>query len=335
MQVLSKYDFQYGKKEDQERLDDCYTKASELKEQCFSSKENYKEFRFGKNTYKVAKDDKDDFELLIPDMARSWERGISYLKKERAGNAFHEFLEAYFEDYDMVIDFDEKYDEFIRTENKSIRESLLYMSILYLLYPKLAGIYWKGVMYSESSFASVVLQVLTRHPNVFSFEEKKKTLLYRINNLQEWNETSEKQKGIGIDLVGVCQQHILSNYYNGQGDLEGAEYAKKFELRVLECKNIDYVDKHYDEIIEDILILTKHMKGRVTYMLPIPDKDIKDGRATFKVFRKPDEFREYFNRFIHEASNMDEIAEFVHCVWDDNNFKWFMENEDVFTGRVS
>lgn len=335
MQVLSEYDCQYGRVEDQVKLDECYTKASELKEQCFASKENYKEFRFGRNTYKVAKDDKDDFDLLIPDMARSWDRGISYLKKERTSNAFHIILEEYFDDYDMVMDFDEKYEEFIKTKDKSIEESMLYMSLLYQIYPKLPGIYWKGIMYSESYFASLVLQVLTRHPNKFSLEEKRETLKHRINNLCEWNETNEKQKGIGIDLILLCREHVLTKYFDGQNDSQGVSYAKSFESTILECKNDEFIETYYDEVILAILTLTAYMKGRVTYMLPIPSKDVEEGKSPFKIFKKPDEFRKYFISFISEAKDIEEVARFVHSVKDDNNLKWFLENYDSFLGKES
>ena len=335
MQVLSEYDCRYGREEDKAKLDECYTKASELKEQCFASKENYKEFRFGKNTYKVAKDDKDDFALLIPDMARSWDRGISYLKKERTSNLFRDILEEYFDDYDMVMDFDDKFGEFVKTKDKSVEESVLYMSLLYQIYPKLQGIYWKGIMYSESYFASLVLQVLTRHPNKFSLEDKRDTLKYRISNLVQWNEISENQKGIGIDLILLCKEHILTKYFEGQNDFEGVSYAKKFESIILECKDDMFIELNYDEVILAILTLTAHMKGRVTYMLPIESKDVKEGKSPYKTFKKPEEFRKYFIRFISEAEDIGEVARFVHCVKDDNNLKWFFENYDSFSGKES
>lgn len=330
MQVLSKYDKQYGKPEDQRKLDECYTKASDLKEQCFASKENYKEFRFGKNTYKVAKDDKEDFGLLITDMARSWDRGISYLKKTRISDNFRVFLEEYFDNYDMVIDFDDKFEEFKKTKENSMEESMLYMSLLYHIYPQLPGIYWKGNMYSESYFASLVLQVLTRHPDKFSLEDKKETLKYRINHLEEWNENKEKQRGIGLNIQMFCKEKVLSKYFEGQDDLVGTSRAKAFETTVLECANEDFLDNNYDEIMRIILLLTAHMKERVTYMLPIAEE--VDGRKTYRTFQKPDDFRKYFIKFISQANDIEEVVKFVHGVRDDINLKWFFEYYKAVAG---
>lgn len=333
MQILSMYDDRFGKPEDFDRLDDCYTKATVLKESCFATKENYKEFRFGKNRYQVAKDDKGDLELLILDMARSWKRGIDYLKREKTSSDFHAILEEYFDDYDMVMDYDDKHDEFLKTQDDSTKESILYMSLLYQIYPALPGLYWKGRMLSESEFASSVLQIISRHPGAYSFEDKRATLEYRINHLVEWNEANDTKRGLGIDLQLLCREHILTKYFKGQKDSKGVTYAKAFEAIILECKSTQFLEENYDEVIISVLSLTAYMRGRITYMLPIPQADSGSDKSKFKTFGRLDEFRKYFIKFISEAKSIEEIAGFVYKVRDDNNLKWFVEHSDSSLGK--
>lgn len=331
MQILSQYDDRFGKQEDFRKLDECYTKATELKENCFASKENYKEFRFGKNRYQIAKDDKGDLELLLLDMAKNWKRGIDYLKKDKTSNDFHVVLEEYFDDYDMVMDYDDKHDEFLKTREGSIEESMLYMSLLYQIYPSLSGLYWKGRMLSESEFASSVLQIISRHPGKFSFEEKKTTLEHRIYHLDEWNEINDRQKGLGINLLLLCKEHILTQYFMGQNDSDGIKYSQKFEKMILECQKPNFIDENYDEIIESVLSLTAYMKGRVTYMLPIAENDSE--KPQYRTFGKLEALRKYIIKFMSEAESIDEIASFVYKVRDDNNLKWFISHSDSFSGK--
>ena len=328
MQVLSRYDENYGKREDIEILEEYYTRASELKEECFASKENYKEFRFGKNTYKIAKDDKNDFPLLISDMARRWEEGIKYLKKEKTQNLFAIMLEEYVDDYDVVMRYEDIYELFRETSEKSIEESVYYMSILYTIVPELNGIYWKGVRYSESYFASRVLQVLTRHPNTFSIDGKIETLKYRIKNFTKWNEVDETHRGIGMDILLFCEQEILSSYFKGRKDMKGFQLASVFEKNILNCDTIELNKEEYDEVIKSVLSLTAHMKGCVTYMLPIPEE--KNEGKMYRSFRTIEEFRAYFIKFVTNASDLQEIDIFVRKIADDRNLMWFIDNYEMY-----
>jgi hypothetical protein len=332
MQVLSQYDKNiYGKLSDQRRIEEYYTKASELKEQCFASDEDYKVFRFGKNTYKVSSSYKEEFELLISDMAKSWDRGVEYLLADRTYDLFFTLLEEYYTNYDYVMDFDKKRTRLLKASEDE--RAILYMSMLYGLKPDLGSIYWKGKMYSDSYFASLVLQILTRHPKRYSFEDKKETLLYRIRNFSQWKETDGKFKGLGINLVMFCQEHLLSNYFRGLEDVEAEELAKKFEDTILACNDHEeYVDENYDEIISIILELTAKMKGAVTYMLPVPEDE--EG-TQFKAFRRPNQFRSFFIDFVSTASSVNEVYEFVTKIRDDINLKWFLANYDSFAGKES
>lgn len=331
MQVLSRYDDNFGKIEDIERLELYYTKASELKEECFASKENYKEFRFGKNTYKVAKDDKEDFLLLIADMARRWNIGIEYLKLDKTKNLFDDVLAEYVEDYDIVMEYEKIYKRFETTTKGSTDESILYMAILYKIGIGLNGIYWKGKRYSESYFASLVLQVLTRHPDRYTEDAKRETFEYRIKNFEEWSEEGEKQKGLGINLLLLCKEGVLASYFEGKRDKEGVLLAKAFEKNIINCLDRDFINENYDKVIESVLSLTTHMKGCITYMSPIPKE--KEGEKTYLIFHDVDEFRRYFVEFVSEAENLDEIGRFVNIIRNDKNFSWFLENSELFEGK--
>ena len=368
MQILSEYDKRYGKPSDVKRLDNCYTNASDLKEKCFASKENYKEFRFGVNRYKVARDDKEDFDLLIPDMARNWDNGIKYLKKEKQYKDFISILEEYYDNYDDVMEFEDINMHFQKTSNGSVEELHAYMSLLYYLYPQLSGIYWRGNLYSESYFASLVLQIITRHTERFSLEKKKDVLKRNICFLREWNSLdAEQRKGIGIDIYLLCKYSFLSNYYKAKNDSKGVNYAATFENHILslvkegseriiqkaceqrsktsdkdsrktiedrcknECINVEYLDEYYDDIIRDTLILTSYMKGKVTYLLPIYNEN-----EAPKVFKTKEEFQSYFIKYIgEEGRTLNEVYDFVEKIQNDNNLKWFIEYKEEYLRRES
>ncbi len=331
MNVLRYYDSNYGKKDDRVRLDDLYTKASDLKDKCFASKENkenYTEFRFGRNIYKISKDeaDKADFGLLLSDMARNWYRGIQYLKNRTSSDSFHKFLEAYCENYDDVLDYEEKHQAFMLTAKDSNDESIQYMSIIYSLYP-IQGLYCKEKIYSDSRFSSRVLQTITRHNGRFSLAEKKDTLKFRIDQFEKWNETDEKHKGIGINLISLCKEGILYQYFKGKKDSEGMNKAKAFETEILSSCEDSYIEENYDKVIKATLMLITHMKGSTTYMLPILEE--LDGDKKYITFKTPDEFRDYFRNRLKKADSISDISNFVHCIQDDNNLKWFIENESA------
>ncbi len=336
MQSLAEYDSHYRAINAQKRLDDCYTKASNLKGQCFSSSENCTIYKFGKNKYIVSQYDKDDFALLISDMARGWDNGIDYLKNDNSNNPFHPMLEESIEDYDIVMNFDKKFNNFKKTKVGSIEESILYLSMLYTVYPYFSGIYWKGILYSESHFASKVLQIITRHPKKFSFEDKVNTLTYRIDHFSEWNETNENQPGIEIDLKLMCREHILSMYYKGKNDEEGVSLAKAFESIILECADQNYISEHYDEIVMTTHNLTAYMRGRVTYQLPIPREELpipeeaSNGNNKYRIFQSPDDFRSYFLTVLEKTNDIDTIARFVYNIKDDNNLRYFFDNYQLY-----
>ena len=190
---------------------------SKLYAECFTNMSGFKTFSFGEITYKISKFDKSDFGLLLNDMARNWTIGIKYLKSPYVKNDFRNFLITYFDDMDkIVIDYDSKYEEFEETPKGSIRESMMYMSILYLLYPELPGIYWGGEQLSERKIAQDLLLMLTRHFNLYTDNDCKKTLLYRLNHSANWNMRGVPNYGLGINVMVLCRERILSSYYKAQ-----------------------------------------------------------------------------------------------------------------------
>lgn len=338
IQVLSKYDKLLADPEILKCLDCYYTKASELKKQCFASKADCKEFRFGKNTYIVSSsdDDKDDFGMLITDMARRWDIGISYLKSDKRNDAFTEFLEESFEDMDVIMKHEKLHKQLTDAKDGSIEESMVYMNILYLLYPEISGLYWMGTRYSESYFASLVLQMMSRHPKSYSIEDKVKTLLYRINNSEQWNNSEGGKKGLGINVIKMCSREILSKYFLGQNDKKGYELAKTFENNILSAqqleKEVEDIKDKYDEIIIAILALTAHMRGKVTYILPVPKRE-EDDHPEYEIFQEPSEFKTFFIKYMNSGVSVDEVASFVHKIRFDTNLKWWIDNYDMFEGK--
>lgn len=305
MDILSKYDDLYGKDEDRQKLDEYETKVTNLRYKCFASDEKKAVFQFGQDKYSIISEDKNDFELLMKDMAANWKRGKDYLRVNSVVDSFRKFLEANFDNYDKIVEFENILSAFCKTERGSTEESVLYMSLLYSIYPNMGGIYWKGINYNETYFASRVLQTLTRHNNSFSFEEKKETLKYRIDHFSEWGDEEKNRKGLGLDIKLFCENKILSKYFLGKDDQEGAKLAKEFENAINKTKDEDYLNEKYDAIILSILKLTKYMRGNVTYVLPFPFPNENDSK---KVFYEPSQFIEYFSDFISKADSIEEVA---------------------------
>lgn len=221
MQVLARYDEKFGKKEDIERLNELLEKANGLKNDCYVSNKEYKIFKFGKDNYKFIEDSKAeiqrDFPILIMQMAKEWMKGIEYLRNQKRSEQFCEFYGCYCNDDSKVLDIENKIIELTKSVEDSVSENTLYASILYRVYPMLPGLWWKGKRYSESYFASMTLQILTRHPGTYSFTGKANVLKDRIENFVEWDTNNESgKKGLGINLVMFCKEGILSNYFRGR-----------------------------------------------------------------------------------------------------------------------
>ena len=343
IQILSQYDERLLDCEYSNQLESYYTKASELKNKCFDNKSECKEFRFGKNTYIVSKsdDDRDDFGLLMNDMAKRWTVGIDYLRSDEINKEFISFLKENFDDYDVIMKYEKLRNELISSENGSIDESMIYMSVLFLLFPFMPGIYWKGVLYSDSYFASIVLQMLSRHPNKMFYtknhkqdlEEKIQTLKYRIDNSVYWDKNSEKQKGIGIAVIPLCERGILSTYFQENGDLRGCNLAKEFEKRILESESMEEdvsFGEQYNRTIISIIALTAYMRGKMTYMLPVPREETDSDHPSYDVFSDPKEFGDYFVKYANRHRSIEEILAYVQEINDDTNFRWWINNYDSF-----
>ncbi len=333
VQVLSKYDERLGDRTIKETLDKYYTKLSDCKKRCFVSRENISEFRFGKNTYSVSEndDDKDDYGMLITDMAQRWDTGISYLKLDKRNDEFEDFLEKSLADMDVIKDYEELRQDLVQVKKDSVEESMIYMDMIYTLYPQISGLYWKGSRYSESYFASIVLQIPSRHPGKYSFEEKIEDLKRRLNESQNWNKTEgDSHRGIGIDIVSLSERSILSKYYRGQNDNKGEKLAKDFEKSVKLALTLDLEDEDvkdaYDSIIVSILSLTAYMRGKTTYMLPTS----MFADEPLRVFQDPEDFKKVFINFLNSGVNIKEAAKFVNRIKNDVNLKWWVDNYDSF-----
>lgn len=356
VEFLSNYDEQFrdNKKRYINTINSLYEEATELRSRCYvksSEDEKVVELWFSKNIYVASNEKKDTFPMLIEDMAQNWYVGIQHLRYPEFAEEFLIFIKEVFygKNRKTVIDYEKEYKKLLETKEDSIEESMQYLSILLLLYPQLTGIYWKGIMYSEEKFASIVLQTLVKHPKDWKLEDKIDTLKYRMCNLQTWDETDSTKRGVGIDLLLLCKKQILSRHYNGIDDVKGEELALKFEgcvqdsifrsetgnvakkdfLYIGGSETIERAKNDYDNIIFTFLELISYMRKQVTYSLPIKIKDEK----FYRKFNKPQSFRSFFERFIAEAKNIDEVADLVYKLRDDNNLIWFINKSELYLGK--
>ena len=166
--------------------------------------------------------------------------------------------------------------------------------------------------------------------------DKVKTLLYRINNSEQWNNSEGGKKGLGINVIKMCSREILSKYFLGQNDKKGYELAKTFENNILSAqqleKEVEDIKDKYDEIIIAILALTAHMRGKVTYILPVPKRE-EDDHPEYEIFQEPSEFKTFFIKYMNSGVSVDEVASFVHKIRFDTNLKWWIDNYDMFEGK--
>jgi len=335
LEILSEYDDNLGLREQYDRLDSFYISATKLKENCFeSSKEDYTVFLFGDNEYKVSDKDRVDFGLLISNMAREWNNGIRHIRRESMNAEFENFLRAYFRNSNKLLDYEEAREKLLETAQGSTEESVEYMGILYMLYPALSRLVWKGNTYSDSHFASVVLQIIIRHPAGEGYDlNKKKSMLFdRINGLVQWDDEKDNtKKGIGIDILAICKRNVISNYFNAHKKIEidsvdgytfdEIKKACKFEEMICNGESENFVDENYDDIIDSVLDLIAIMKGKVTYWCPV----------TAQIFKNISDYRKFIANKLDNESITD-VYEYVKQVRNDRNLIWWVQHPQ-FSGE--
>lgn len=367
IQKLSIYDTGFNIPSDVEVLESFKAQASKYIEQCFSSYDSgYAEFRFGKTKYssipaktvaeieaKISTEQsslvQNDLNSLLADMAQNWKNGIRYILNQDSKDSFFQFLKASVDDYDIILDCVD-----IVNEVKKSNENIKYAELLYKIPSSLSGIYWEGNRYSESYFASLVLQTLTRHQNIHNLYDKIKTFNHRINHLEEWTSDNIKQKGIGIS--GKDALNLLKFYYRHKQDENGSSYVEssidavknwqnyirndlKMEEGIPEHTNLSpYLSEKtiieapetrelYDNAVNSILNLIWYMKGKkLTYILPLSNPEDKP-----RIFQTPKDFRSFFRSEILQKQEGDEddrkyldrIFDFIKLIKDDNNLIMF------------
>lgn len=329
LEILAEYDNNLGLQEQYDKLDGFYVSATKLKENCFeSSKEDYTVFLFGDNEYKISDKDREDFGLLVSNMAREWNNGIRHIRRASINDEFEVFLRAYFRNSNKLLDYEEAREKLLACPPGSTQESVEYMGILYMLYPSLSRLVWKGNTYSDSHFASVVLQIIIRHPagKGYGIDNKKTMLFDRINGLDQWDDEKDNtKKGIGIDILEICKRNVISNYFNAHKKsevdskdgytLDEINKACKFEDMICKGSSREFVDENYDEIIDSVLDLIAVMKGKVTYWCPV----------TAQIFKNTKEYRKFILSKI-ESESIEDIFEYVKQVRNDRNLIWWVQH---------
>ena len=170
-------------------------------------------FHFKKTTYPILKGAvSTDPDVLATDLAENWEAGKRSIRFDR--EMFCRIMEDVIRDRDVY----NRIREVISDAGKIVSD-MDYMEIVHGIGGSLNGIYWKGEMLSESSFATRVLQIMTRHQFREGWQNrvgKVDTLYYRLTRTEEWNELSSSQVGVGINILQICKRGIISKYYAGK-----------------------------------------------------------------------------------------------------------------------
>ncbi len=297
------------------------------------------EFEFCKKRYSISNDIECDFSILLLDMLKEWEKGIDrvyYDNSDKIEEKQFEYMvqKYYANDSQKRLIYARKLDNLRRVEreDKDIIDAL-YLDLMNSIFPqseddKMDNIYWQGERYSESHFASIVLQSLIRHTNNNSLDAKKKMVINQITKLKEGRVS--KYNSIRINIIEFCKAGVLSNYYGEKNDLIGKKLAEEFE------KKLVYLWSEYEEKedIEDVLFddltrktiwkLIEHMKdGKVTYILPIIEKD-----RGLVIFESINELQEYIMDYIIHNS-LEDSARMVQVIRNDNNYLYFAEREGL------
>lgn len=334
------------------RLDEIESKALELNNLC-CSKEFSKEiddavsYKFNGRTYTINQEQKAAFNMLVTDMARNWFEGIEYIKADTK-DTLDAFVEARFGDAKELRTFRIFKDELRLVKMDDIKydleSNISYMQLIYILNPQLGAFYWKGIKFTESEFASKVLQTLTRHDNSNSLSAKIGTLEYRVTHFTDWKDpfrrnldNTKSRPGIGIDLIRVCKKGILSKYFREkEGKEEQAELASKFEESIIAISqhklmrskengyevvvekeaDYDWFEENYDDIMQVIYEFIGTMKSEQTY------RDM-NGR----IFKTKEQFVNtvLLNRD-GDFSSLQEIQSYLGKVSTDSGFTYWISH---------
>lgn len=321
-----------------DELEEVYTRIVELFHKASQDKDAIK-FEFNCKPYHVSKNPDCDFALLVSDMLENWDVGMSRICNDKEDD-FRKLLKLYYHDNSYKVD---KYEDIKRDLVKYYQEKKIkfanayYCKLMNTIYPLDEGdsldFYWCGKRYSESYFASLVLQTIIRHTGRYTFDAKMNCLVEQIDKLKK-GEVSKANK-IEINVFFLAEAKVLSNYYELQGDKEGKAKAEKFEKSLVKFYFDYYKDKDklsatdhkesYDDLTgSSTWDLLAYMKDNITYMLPYYDRDL----GSRNTFDSMESLKEYIKEYLVNHS-IEESAKRMRAIYDDNSFKCFAKLEGI------
>lgn len=262
--------------------------------------------RFGENEYTVTDTDKSMKELLIQDMAHSWNNGQKYLLNVRFKEQLVDFIEKTDNNYDLIIRFDELYEKFLEASEKD----LIYRDILYTLAPSLKGYWWKGYCYNESHFAALMLQPLIRHTNTYEHDQIAKNTFYKLKRSDRLPNFTE-----------VCYHKWLSRYYKQLNNEKCLELAQNIENIIFDTDDADDFIKSYDDFIPNILQLNSLMRDQIAYISPFILKNEEKPRVIISI----DDFKDYLISSFKAQKSLEDVLSVIEIWNQDINFIWWEE----------
>ncbi|WP_033151829.1 hypothetical protein [Pseudobutyrivibrio ruminis] len=283
------------------------------------SKEEHIDYDFKGEKYSISSNPGCMFSNLLRNMVLEWEDGINTIYYNVS--EFDKIVELYYSNNTSVIGCYKRVLDRLKSEKRdSEKVNYYFLDVINTINPYVEKIYWDGNSYSESYFASLVLYPLIRHINQNSLEAKKDALIRQINNMAE----KPQKKSIQIDVFMLAECSILSHYYELKKDDKGKDLSLKFEAAINELKVT--VDSSEDSISARLyktvnmasLELIEHMKGTITYLLPLISSDSNN----LTIFNSIDDFKYFIDEYIKEHP-IEQSAKLIKIINNDDNFKYF------------
>ena len=336
LDILIKIDDNYF--EIKSELNDIYySNFIMYKKSCFIDNEIGKTYYFLDTPYIINYSNQSEFGDLILKMIKKWDEGIKYLRYGDK-DEFEDVLKSFYGtgQTSILIKYREQI-HFLKDPSLYNQTDNIYMALIYLVYPQIGKIYWRGSLISEKYFATRILDNLIKVPSGTNINDKVMLLKNKIEDSNNLNSDYIKKKSYGINYLNMCKNRILSSYFANKKmlfekdnkefeemifiDKEGLKYARAFENTIVNYKRINA--NNYEEKINIIQDLIYYMRGRVTYSLPYNAK--VDGLN--RDFNDFDEFMIYFKNLIN--TNISKAVELMHILEEDENFKTFCSKSEM------
>lgn len=277
-------------------------------------------YRFKKLIYRISRDQKDEYENLIHDLAKNYKDMRSHFLEEDEVRPFTDFLMAYWGDTSIKVEFLSLCRKLREANDKGHEdeEAVILTRIVDLLLPG-DVFYIRGKAYSEKDVASKLIYMLVRHPG--QQELTYENVVYRISNSAEWSPWAETgKKGVGISVIRAAYYHLFSLHYHGK-NVEKEKIAERFEKSLLDfaCDKEAWWDD--DENVDAIFELAFAMNDGAFYGTWYTEKY----NSKTRYFYSLKALQEYVINEILSDTQLDNVYEAVAKLDNDYNFTMFLK----------